>query len=231
MAKTKKHLSQLQSELHAITPLTLELVAQRLQEIQNKRLQIDFQPLDSDTLLFKVQYYRRRGKVTASAMGRLLRWQGTQTRVDIDGETHAPTVWIDWALQALIVSIILLPFISILTVIIQIRSFGGMVVAMVIGLLVWQIVSRILNIDLFKDQRYAALKDLDKVMQGIADGLTNGAPQMPALLQAHMNDDLSALLQQDYSRFPSPFQKRAIGSDGELLSLTENTKAFDAAPE
>lgn len=77
MSKKEKQLPYIRSEFHAIVPLSIDDVMERLATLADKQTQIKFDTyLNEDIRDFEL----RRQKI--SIKGRLQRWQGTETRLD-----------------------------------------------------------------------------------------------------------------------------------------------------
>lgn len=72
------------SELHFVAAMSLDETLQHLGQLANPQIPITITEVTPDAYTFQVQY-KREGRITAQVDGRLQRWYGTDTRVDVSG--------------------------------------------------------------------------------------------------------------------------------------------------
>lgn len=182
MSKPKKSLPLLRSELHVVLPMSPEEAHWRLTNSVDAFQRITTLPQDDDTIAFRLEYWRDKEKRTAIASGRLRRWQGTDTRLDCDGATTAPGIWAEWAaVLALsgaitgIFGVLLATHLHNAWIIYDWNVFNRTYVlplmALVTGISFWLSRTFFLK-NLFEARRYAAAKDLDKLLSHVVATLT-----------------------------------------------------------
>jgi hypothetical protein len=210
-SKKKKIFSNYKSELHAISPLPHEVISERLQQLGDKRVTIHLQIVDDDTLAFDI-HHQRDTHTNAQVFGTLQRWQGTYSRLDADSGVHIPLFWLNHVLTFGMFIILTLMSMALWALLL-----GGFYYrfpwefALPLSLLMagggMQVIP---SFELFRDEQYQALKDVDYMMQAIADALSDSKTDAQPVLEFDGSEDALALLLNTY-----PTQMR-IGSDGEL---------------
>jgi hypothetical protein len=220
MSKKKKQLESFKSELHSISPLPVEMVVERLRTLERKDRLLYIEVLSEDEFGFAIRSHRRGSLSDAQVLGTVWRWNGTYTRIDVDSSVDIMGQWIDVALQiiGLILAMILIsPFFWFFGEIFPQLLFnppvaiGLAVVALGLVFAVMWIVVRITNVDLLVGNRYRALRDIDSVMQAIADKLSENLPEHEAVLEFDGSEtSLAFLLDSD------KYQHLRMGEDGEV---------------
>jgi hypothetical protein len=221
MSKKKKELASFKSELHTISPLPLEVVAERLRDLERKNLPIHLVQLDEDEFGF-VMRLRHRGSLSdAQVLGTLWRWNGTFTRIDVDSKIELLGQWLDVAVQligVIFAVLLLVPFFWLFSeFVIPYYSYDPafglfftaiLIAAATIALL---IVRSIAQIDLLADSRYRSLRHIDSMMQAIADKLSENQPADEPLLEFDGSEiSLAALLDSEKYKY------LRLGEDGEV---------------
>lgn len=213
--KKKKQFAEFKSELHTISPLTLEIVEARLFELESEFVQIDSFHLDQDHIAMKMIYQDSGFFKTAEITCSLARWEGTHTRLDVNSRAFAYLEWVDFIasmLRILGFAVLIAPFCIVLGTLLAGEQTGVLlgIIASFLGSML--IIQQLAPLDLAKQQRYQAFKVVDKLMQGIADKMTKDLDVARPMLEFDGSDDsLSLLLQQE------KFKHFRIGEDGELL--------------
>ncbi len=82
-----KRKGQFEGSSQFISPLPLEVCYARLQALQDESISLRVTRENSDELHFDIQLLER-GIVRVTGSGRLLRWEGTLTRVDCTIKVH-----------------------------------------------------------------------------------------------------------------------------------------------
>lgn len=215
--KKKKQLLDLKSELHAISPLALEVVIDRLDHLRSSNTGLEVEFVSENAVNFRL--WRRNTQFTnAEAAGTLRRWQGTETRADVDSKATILGECIDWVIQfakltGLIVLFLLslsLMFLWLFWQVIPLEVFFIIVVP-IASLLGYRTYNYIGSGSIFDKQRYQAFREVDTLMQSIADVLTKGDDEK--LLEFDGTEDaLSRLLTQR-----DEGMKATMGSDGEMV--------------
>lgn len=209
-SKAKKHPGKLQSDIHAITPLSLDAVAQRLLSLQTAQIRVGVRRIDEDVIIWQMAHIPA-GKARSNAVvrGRIIRWQGTETRVDAEGETVIRTEWLNSLVQLLIVAlvapILLVASVTLLQQNLALFPFVLFLVSM--GYMGWRM---LLNLDIRREARMTALRDLDAMFQHIADVLVQDIDQALTHVAVEEPDQLSELLKREVSEHPISMD------DGEL---------------
>lgn len=78
-------------DLHCTLPQQLETSISRLQALDAPQVILELHQPDDDRAAFRLRYWRD-GRISARAEGVLRRWQGTSTRVDCDGEASSQNI-------------------------------------------------------------------------------------------------------------------------------------------
>jgi hypothetical protein len=221
MSKKKKELASFKSELHTISPLPLEVVAERLRDLERKNLPIHLVQLDEDEFGF-VMRLRHRGNLSdAQVLGTLWRWNGTFTRIDVDSKIELLGQWLDVAVQlmgVIFAVLLLVPFFWLFSeFVIPYYSYDPafglfftaiLIAAATIALL---IVRSIAQIDLLAGSRYRSLRHIDSMMQAIADKLSENQSNDEPLLEFDGSEiSLAALLDSEKYKY------LRLGEDGEV---------------
>src|SRR5689334_6525387 len=97
MSKKKKELASFKSELHTISPLPLEMVAERLRDLEGKDRLLHIQRLNEDEFGFVIRKQLRGNLSDAQVLGTIWRWNGTFTRIDVDSKIEFLGQWLDVA--------------------------------------------------------------------------------------------------------------------------------------
>jgi hypothetical protein len=216
MSKKKKQLANFKSELHTISALPLEKVAACLRTLESETTTVSITTIDLDHLTLRIKYQDENVSEDAEVFGNLSRWEGTYTRVDVDSRSSTYLEWIDQLLSAIRIIglvIILYPMYGIFAYALSADSMANL-----LGLMGAVAASIVLArffppIDLSKKQRYQTYKAVDRIMQNIADKLTEDMPEIAPILEFDGSEDsLTQLLQQE------KFKHFHVGDDGELMS-------------
>ncbi|MDQ7026679.1 MAG: hypothetical protein Q9P01_07890 [Anaerolineae bacterium] len=209
-SKKKKTFTDYQSELHAISPLPLDVLDERLQKMRGKRVTVQIQRIDPDRLAFEIQHRRDR-RINAQVYGTLQRWQGTYSRLDADSQVHVFGQWLNYALmigQLIVFTVLSLGFWAFMFIWSATFPWGfALPVSILIAI---AMMYKLPQVDLFREEHYCALKDVDYLMQEVADTLTDNMPDAQPMLEFDGSDDALALL---LSRHPI---QGHVGNDGEL---------------
>ena len=210
-SKKKKIFSNYKSELHAVSPLPHEVIGERLQQLGDKRVTVHLQIVDDDTLAFDI-HHQRDNNMNAQVFGTLQRWQGTYSRLDADSSVHVPLFWLNHVL-----TVGLFMLLTLMSLALWGFFLSGFYyrfpweVALPLSLLMATGAIQVMpSFELFRDEQYQALKDVDFMMQAIADALSDTTPDAQPVLEFDGSEDALALLLNSY-----PTQLR-IGNDGEL---------------
>jgi hypothetical protein len=222
MAKKKKELQSFKSELHTISPLPLEMVAERLQDLQRKDRFFHIERLNEDEFGFVIRKHLRGRLSDATVLGTIWRWNGNFTRVDVDSQVDIVGQWLDVATQffGLIVTMVLItPFFWFFSEILPQAMYSVplaiflSLVALALASTVILTIVRILDIDLLKTRRYRALRDIDSMMQAVADKLSEYQPIDEPILEFDGSEtSLAALLQSE------KYKHLRMNEDGEIAS-------------
>ena len=215
MSKKKKQLAEFKSELHTISPLPLETVEARLYELESDTVQVDMVYIDQDHIALKITDQESLFFKKAEITGSIARWEGTHTRLDVNSRSFAYLEWFDqiggW-IRIVGIAILLFPFcatFSSFTLGDGLAVLMGIILSFLASILV---IRQLAPLDMARQQRYRSLKAVDKLMQGIADTMTEGVSDASPLLEFDGSEDsLSLLLQQE------KFKHFRVGEDGELL--------------
>lgn len=220
MNKKKKQLESFKSELHVISPLPLEMVAERLRGVEAKNRLFHIEQLSDDEFGFVVRRNQAGFLSEAQVLGTIWRWNGTFTRVDVDSKVDILGQWLDVAMQVvgIIVAMLLLtPFFWFFSEILPQALFAPPVafflVLIGIGLasVVILTIARMADVDLLSSRRFRALRDVDSMMQAIADNLSENLPLTePALEFDGSETSLATLLKSE------KYQYMQMGEDGEV---------------
>jgi hypothetical protein len=220
MGKKKKELANFKSELHTISPLPLEMVAERLQDLQRKDRLFHIERLNEDEFGFVIRKHLRGRLSDATVLGTIWRWNGNFTRVDVDSQVDIVGQWLDVATQfvGLIISMILItPFFWFFNEILPQAMYSVplaiflSLVALGLAALVILTIVRILDIDLLKTRRYRALRDVDGMMQAVADKLSEYQPMDEPVLEFDGSEtSLASLLQSE------KYKHLRMSEDGEV---------------
>jgi hypothetical protein len=220
MSKKKKELASFKSELHTVSPLPLELVAERLRDLERKDLPVTLQRLGEDEFGFILQKHSRGRLSDARVLGTIWRWNGTYTRIDVDSKVEFIGQWLDVAVQvggvifAVLLLIPFLRFFSEFLIYYSVNPAFGLFLSVILiaaATVALLIIRRIAQIDLFASSRYRALRDIDRMMQAIADKLSeNQAEDEPLLEFDGTETSLAALLQSE------KYNYLQMGEDGEV---------------
>jgi hypothetical protein len=209
--KKKKALTQYKSELHAISPLPLDVIGERLERIGDKQVAVQLQLVDDDTLAFDMQHIRAE-RMNAQVFGTVQRWQGTYSRLDADSTFHVPLLWLNYVFTVGLFLVLIAASLGL-----WFFLFGGFYysfpweIALPVSILMAVGGMRVMpSIELFRSEQYQALKDVDFMMQEIANALSDSMPDAQPVLEFDGSEDALALLLNTY-----PKQVR-IGNDGEL---------------
>ena len=220
MGKKKKQLESFKSELHSISPLPLEMVVERLRSLERKDRLLHIEVLSEDEYGFALRSHRRGSLSDAQVLGTVWRWNGTYTRIDVDSSVDIVGQWIDVALQlvGLIVAMLVIsPFFWFFgEVLPQLFEYPPVAIglgAVALGLVaaVMWVVVRITDIDLLLGNRYRALRDIDAIMQAIADKLSENLPADESVLEFDGSETSLAFLLEN-----EKFRHLSINSDGEI---------------
>jgi hypothetical protein len=220
MSKKKKQEANFKSELHSISPLPIEMVVERLKSLERKDRLLHIEPLSEDEYGFAIRSRRRGSLSDAQVLGTVWRWNGTFTRIDVDSKTDIWGQWIDVFFQVagLILAMFLIsPFFwffgSVLPQLFYdpILTFGLGAVALGFAAVVVWAIARLSDVDLLLNNRYRALRDIDAIMQAIADKLSENLPEHEVVLEFDGSEtSLSFLLQNE------KFRHLSINGDGEI---------------
>lgn len=221
MSKKKKELASFKSELHTISPLPLELVAERLRDLERKDLPINIQQLSDDEFGFIMRLQRRGHLSDARVLGTIWRWNGNFTRVDVDSKIEMLGQWLDVAVQVggvifaiVLISPILWFFSEYIVPNFTVDPvFGFFLLAILVSGATVAIfaIRQFAEIDPFARSRYRSLRDIDSMMQAIADKLSENQPMDEPVLEFDGSEtSLAALLQNE------KYKHLSIGEDGEI---------------
>jgi hypothetical protein len=220
MGKKKKELANFKSELHTISPLPLEMVAERLQDLQRKDRFFHIERLNEDEFGFVIRKHLRGRLSDATVLGTIWRWNGNFTRVDVDSQVDIVGQWLDVATQfvGLIISMILItPFFWFFSEVLPQAMYSVplaiflSLVALGLASMVILTIVRIFDIDLLKTRRYRALRDVDGMMQAVADKLSEYQPMDEPVLEFDGSEtSLAALLQSE------KYKHLRMSEDGEV---------------
>lgn len=203
MSKTKQPRRPVRTDLHAISPLPIDFIHQRLDVLRKRGLDMQFVVMNEDEVWFQMKHPKMRSVAT----GTLRRWEGTNTRIDANTALQVPPVWIEWVAQLAVIGFLTLWFGG-CTVASGFVSFitcaGSVMVATAISLLMP--ISKF-----FERFRLRALQDAEKQMNIIAHILTHNLPEgsAPLLEFDGSEDTLNRLLTQQRD------SRGQFGSDGE----------------
>lgn len=220
MSKKKKQIESFKSELHSISPLPVEMVVERLRTLERKDRLLHIEVLSEDEYGFALRSHRRGSLSDAQVLGTIWRWNGTFTRIDVDSSVDIMGQWIDVAMQVfgLILAMFLIsPFFWFFGEILP-QLFDNPPVAIglaavafgLVAAVVWSI-ARIADVDLLVGNRYRALRDIDAIMQAIADKLSENLPENEAVLEFDGSETSLAFLLEN-----EKFRHLSINSDGEI---------------
>jgi hypothetical protein len=215
MSKKKKQVAEFKSELHTISPLPLEVLEARLYELESETIQVSTAYIDQDHIALKIIDQESQFSKRAEITGSLARWEGTQTRMDVNSRAFAYLEWVDlfgsW-IRIIGIAFLLFPICASMSAFTLGQGLGA-VMAIILSFIASTVVVRQLApLDLAKGQRYTSFKAVDKLMQGIADKMTEGIDETAPILEFDGSEDsLSLLLQQE------KFKHFRMGEDGEFL--------------
>lgn len=220
MSKKKKQIESFKSELHVISPLPLEMVAERLRGVETKNRLFHIEQLNEDEFGFVVRRHQRGILSDAQVLGTIWRWNGTFTRVDVDSKVDILGQWIDIATQVggiIMAMLLLTPFFWFFTEVLP-QLYYAIPIALGLGAValglaaavIWLVV-RFADIDLLQGNRYRALRDIDSMMQALADNLSENLPEHESALEFDGSEtSLAALLKSE------KYQYMRMGEDGEI---------------
>lgn len=215
MSKKKKQFATLKSELHTISTLPLETVQARLYELESETVSVSIIAIDPDYMSLKVTHQGQEFFKKAEVTGRLLRWEGTYTRMDVNSRTFAHLEWLDQFgdfVQMIGVALLVSPICFSLGMLIANGSLSILIGIVLSFIASRAIINNLAPINFAKQQRYQAFKAVDKLMQGIADKLVEDVVDSTPMLEFDGSEDaLTHLLQQE------KFKHFHISDDGELI--------------
>lgn len=202
MSQKKKALPIVSSELHTISPLPIEMVAERIASLHYTGFPTHIE--DDGSFLIRNQNSEK-----AMLIGRLMRWNGTFTRVDASVKKQSLSLR-DWAL-------FILPLIGfmigLLLVFFGIQDAMSMLVVMFffwpVALIALVLIAAGMHIARRGDLK--SQKAVDEMMQALADKLCKNLPTEEAALEFDGSElSLELLLSNEkYKAF-------RMDSDGEL---------------
>lgn len=215
MSKKKKQLASFKSELHTISPIPLEIIEARLHELESEIVDVETSYLDQDHIKLTITHQGSSFFKKAEITGRLTRWEGTHTRLDANSRSFAHLEWVDQfasLIRIIGIAVLLFPICGSISMFTLGEGLGFMIAMFFSFLGSMAIIRQLKPLDLAKKQRYQSLKAADKLMQGIADTMTEGLADDMSMLEFDGSEDsLSLLLQQE------KFKHFRVGEDGELL--------------
>ena len=207
-----KTVSTYKSELHAVSQLPMEIFREQLQRIEDKQVHVITRQFDNDVIDFEIKH-RRDGHINAEIYGTIRRWQGTHSRIDADSRLHIPGVWLNvvvtLGLWLLICATIFGFWMSFAAISPNMGRGLGIIVSVAIS---GFIINYLPDIDYFRDKTHQARKDVDYLMQEIADAIDKPATTGHDLSFVEFDgsdDALTRLLQQ----YPDTIH---VGDDGEI---------------
>jgi hypothetical protein len=226
LEKSKKHGETLQSELHTVLDAPPELVANQLEAAFGyDPYAIAFEMLNDDHHLFTIRYWNDDENETAEIKGVLRRWQGTQTRVDCDGDIKVPGMGSELGLHvAATLAVVGLVGGCMVLSADDIGGYLSRITPFLLGLSVvtFTMVRGWFLRDPFAKAQYAALKDLDKVLQR----LTKTAVKLGVIHEERTNsreENLREMVRATYGA--------QTASLFELIRVAEAAKHADDQPQ
>ena len=171
--KYKKRLPDFTSELHVILQEVPESVESRLIDLAAKQRNLSLVLTETPGDITRFELKHRNGiHTTARVRGRILRWQGTETRFDCRGHTRSFALWLE-AAWLTVVCVLALMFWT--TTVAVWQFFFGFFVendsaffVMALGLALfttWMISRLHFMSNITEKQEYADRSDLDDLMQ------------------------------------------------------------------
>jgi hypothetical protein len=169
MNKSKKASIPARTDVHAISPLPVDFIIDRLTQLNKRGFDVKLLDLDRDGQAFQIKH----GKMRSITTGTLRRWEGTHTRIDTNTTLQLPPQWLEFMVQLLAIAVLTV-FIGGCTSLLWYASLLSGVASIVLSIAF----SFILPISNFFERfRKQALKDADKQMQLITLVLTSNLPQ------------------------------------------------------
>lgn len=215
--KAKKHGAILPSEIHVILAEPPEYVLERFKRIREKQVRVATDVTEDGIGLFLLQYMHG-NQVTAEARGRLMRWQGTDTRLDCDGHIRSTGLWASMGsftlTSALLVagwSLAAMVFTRSCLFVTDWNAYNSWLLPLVLLAIGGSIVafSRLEYFgELFARREYNDRRDMDHLMSIVVDTITG---DQPIRRSVEMDVDTSMWLDEAFSG------RVLVGDDGELI--------------
>ena len=172
--KSKSATRPQRTDLHAISPLPIDFIEHRMQQLSKRGLTVSFVNLNKDGRAFQMKHPEMRSFTT----GTLRRWEGTHTRVDATTTLQIPPHWIEWVVHFIVIFFLFLVFSGC-----SVFAGAGYMISFIASLVLATILALLLPISQYFDRfRKQAVKDADRQMQLIALILTSNLPDGTAPL-------------------------------------------------
>jgi hypothetical protein len=169
MNKAKKASIPARTDVHAISPLPVDFIIDRLTQLNKCGFNVKMLDLDRDGQIFQLTHPKMRSITT----GTLRRWEGTHTRIDANTTLQLPPHWLEFVAHLMTMGVLFV-FIGGCTSLLWYASILSFIASIVLSITF----SFILPISKFFERfRKQALKDADKQMQLITLVLTSNLPQ------------------------------------------------------
>lgn len=217
MSSKGKYFSTMESELHCISILPIDVIWQRLEELQNGYFEVSITKISEDDAVFTIQSIGNKHRKLA---GSLLRWNGTFTRIEAN--------IVKKSVFDLSESDILLKLFGGLASILVVIGLIAFINAQVYAWFLWLflIAGLAVLIPFFspilflaykyimtnsKQMQQSERKSNDKMLQAVADKLTEGLNEVDSLLEFDGTESSLAnlLKRENYKQF-------RVSEDGEI---------------